>query len=436
MRNKILKIFILGLFSFYASQVLAAIPTAERDALIALYNNTNGDNWSDNKGWVLAKCNQSSWDGITCNADQSHVIRINLSNNNLSGTIPDLSALTALQYINLSDNNLTGVIPNLSHLTALTGLDLSRNQLTGAIPSLNHLTDLTSIDLERNKLTGVIPELDNLIQLRELNLNDNQLTGSIPRLNTLTSLSVLDLSHNQLTGSIPDISTLSLLQFFSLYHNQLTGLIPDLSDLTTRFTIFDLGFNQLTGSIPNLSHLTALRWLQLNHNQLTGAIPDLSLLTGLKAILLDYNQLSGVVDHDVKIKEGRGLRAIHIDHNQCLTPIDQAVKDYIISKKTVDYPDPWLTQACNTEPLPLLSDTEKSEVIFNWAERIFHDLFPAHLNSFNLNIDGFEPFLVRGPYPKTANYMGVSGKKVYIYGDAWGGLAEVGDLDTLYNKVR
>ena len=29
----------------------AAIPAAERQALIALYNSTNGDSWSENSGW-------------------------------------------------------------------------------------------------------------------------------------------------------------------------------------------------------------------------------------------------------------------------------------------------------------------------------------------------------------------------------------------------
>ena len=34
-----------------ASQTLAAIPPSERAALIALYNSTNGDGWTDKSGW-------------------------------------------------------------------------------------------------------------------------------------------------------------------------------------------------------------------------------------------------------------------------------------------------------------------------------------------------------------------------------------------------
>ena len=34
--------------------VHAAIPTSERDALIALYNSTDGDNWNDNTNWLGA----------------------------------------------------------------------------------------------------------------------------------------------------------------------------------------------------------------------------------------------------------------------------------------------------------------------------------------------------------------------------------------------
>lgn len=31
--------------------ILADIPVEERDALIAIYNATNGDDWTDNQGW-------------------------------------------------------------------------------------------------------------------------------------------------------------------------------------------------------------------------------------------------------------------------------------------------------------------------------------------------------------------------------------------------
>ena len=44
----------------------AAIPTAERDALVALYNATGGDGWHDNSGWLGNAGSECSWSGIWC----------------------------------------------------------------------------------------------------------------------------------------------------------------------------------------------------------------------------------------------------------------------------------------------------------------------------------------------------------------------------------
>jgi hypothetical protein len=58
-----------------------------------------------------------------------------VNNNQLTGTIPSLSGLTALQSFWVNNNQLTGTIPSLSGLTALQSFAVSDNQLTGAIPA-------------------------------------------------------------------------------------------------------------------------------------------------------------------------------------------------------------------------------------------------------------------------------------------------------------
>ncbi len=219
---------------------------------------------------------------------------LDLSGNQLTGSIPDLSALTSLTHLLLSRNQLTGSIPDLSALTSLTHLLLSRNQLTGSIPALSALTSLAELDLHNNDLTGAIPDLSALTSLAYLHLSANQLTGSIPDLSALTSLTHLLLSRNQLTGSIPALSALTSLTELYLADNQLTGSIPALSALTS-LTDLNLGDNQLTGSIPALSALTSLAYLHLSANQLTGSIPDLSALTSLTHLLLYSNQLTGSI---------------------------------------------------------------------------------------------------------------------------------------------
>ena len=56
--------------------------------------------------------------------------------NQLSGPIPDLSALDNLEILYLRNNQLTGPIPDsLGELTTLRQLSLSLNQLSGSIPN-------------------------------------------------------------------------------------------------------------------------------------------------------------------------------------------------------------------------------------------------------------------------------------------------------------
>ena len=167
--------------------------------------------------------------------------KLYLYDNQLTGTIPDLSALINLEILSLYENELTGPIPDLSTLINLTQLYLYANQLTGPIPDLD-LPELTTLYLQYNELDGEIPALD-LPELTALYLQNNQLTGPIPALSALTKLKYLHLQNNQLTGPIPDGSGTPLLEQLLLYNNQLTGSIPDLSTLTQLAYLYLHGTN-------------------------------------------------------------------------------------------------------------------------------------------------------------------------------------------------
>ena len=147
----------------------------------------------------------------------------------MSGTIPDLTALTQLQTLNLSANRLSRPIPDLSTLTQLQTLNLSANQLSGTIPDLSTLTQLQTLNLSDNQLSGTIPDLAALTQVHTLNLGDNRLSGPIPEeLGNLNQLDVLYLDNNQLSGPIPaELGSLTSLQQLYLNKNQLSGCVPD-----------------------------------------------------------------------------------------------------------------------------------------------------------------------------------------------------------------
>ena len=89
-----------------------------------------------------------------------YVRMIDLSSNNLSGSIPiEISSLFRLEFLNLSRNHLTGRIPEkIGVMASLESLDLSRNHLSGEIPqSMSNLTFLDDLDLSFNNFSGRIP---------------------------------------------------------------------------------------------------------------------------------------------------------------------------------------------------------------------------------------------------------------------------------------
>ena len=141
---------------------------ADRAALVAFYNATDGPNWRNNANWLSATEPIGDWHGVTTNAD-GRVTVLDLGRNDLSGALPAaLGGLTALTRLSLNDNDLSGAIPTqLGSLTALTHLILHHNGLSGAIPTeLWSLTALTHLSLNDNDLSGAIPaELGSLTSL-------------------------------------------------------------------------------------------------------------------------------------------------------------------------------------------------------------------------------------------------------------------------------
>lgn len=238
----------------FSCATVSEIPQVECEALVALYNATDGGNWVVNSGW-LSTNTPCSWFRIIC--ESGHVVRVNPYNNGLVGTIP----------------------PEIGNLQYLNFLALSQNELSGSIPpEIGNLTNLTNIALYNNQLSGSIPaEIGNLINLEWLDLYSNQLSGNLPsELGNLTSLRIFQINNNQLTGSIPpELGNLSNLEHLQLMNNQFDGHIPPELVNLTNLTHLRLSGNQLSGNIPpELSNLSNLETLQLADNQLSGTVPS------------------------------------------------------------------------------------------------------------------------------------------------------------------
>ena len=126
---------------------------------------------------------------ILCKQDNTRIVQLNLTRNNLKGSLPrELMLLTDLVVLDVDHNKLTGSIPNeYAVLTDLRYLYGKHNQLTGQITP----------DLIRN-----------MTQLEELQLSVNMIQGPLPtELNLLTKLRVLFLDYNPLSTTLPPLPT-------------------------------------------------------------------------------------------------------------------------------------------------------------------------------------------------------------------------------------
>lgn len=290
--------------------------SSDRDVLVAFYNATGGEHWTNNTNWCSDQP-LSEWYGVTCD-EAGRVTAIELRYNKLSGMIPDeignLSELETLDLFGSSTagvndegaNRLSGNIPaSIGALQKLRSLNLGCNQLSGNIPvSLSNLIHLESLCLMSNQLSGNIPpDLSALKNLQVLELDYNQLNGNIPKeLGDLENLTNLYLNDNQLTGCVPvELGNLSKLVILELRFNQLSGEIPVVLCGLENLEGLDLEGNQFTGSIPKeLGNLRKLDDLRLSSNQIGGMIPvELGRLTNLVWLRLDNNNLRGNVPEEL-----------------------------------------------------------------------------------------------------------------------------------------
>lgn len=272
-------------------------PSADREALISLYNETGGPDWTNRSNWV-SNAPVGVWHGVTTDAD-GRVVELRLRNNNLVGTIPaELGQLVNLRSMDLGDNQLTGSLrPELGRLIRLNTMLLDGNRLSGTIPAaLADMINLETWDMRANRVSGSIPgELGQLRNLKTMDFGENDLTGGLPaELGRLSGLESIRLDNNRLTGSIPpELGQWARLAHLALHRNQLTGGIPPELGQLESVVRFELQFNQLAGGVPaELGNLAGMRSLDIRDNRdLTGPLPASLTNVNLSRLSLDNTQL-------------------------------------------------------------------------------------------------------------------------------------------------
>ncbi|XP_042751721.1 receptor-like protein EIX2 [Lactuca sativa] len=226
--------------------------------------------------------------------------RLDISNTRISDTVPPEFWNMQFRYLNISFNNISGQVSDLSSRDFAKTIDLSSNSFYGPIPHLPPC--LASLNLSRNKFSGGISFIcqfvDGLLQF--LDLSHNSLIGQIPDcLWHFKELKVLNLGHNSLSGRLPpSIGSLIELEVLYLYKNSFSGQLPLSLKNCTNLNFLDLGANRFSGNLPawigeNLSGLYALI---LRSNNFFGTIPlQVCQLPNLQILDFSRNNLHGSI---------------------------------------------------------------------------------------------------------------------------------------------
>jgi Leucine rich repeat N-terminal domain len=91
--------WLVAIFALITQAASAAIPDSERQALINLYTSTNGADWTTSTNWNGSAGTECTWYGVTCDSTQSHVTRLDLNTNHLTGSLSALQDLTNLNFL-------------------------------------------------------------------------------------------------------------------------------------------------------------------------------------------------------------------------------------------------------------------------------------------------------------------------------------------------
>lgn len=226
---------------------------SEREILVNLYNDLQGDQWYRNDFW-LTKTDICEWYGIACS--NGKVIEINLRGNNLRGLPgPEIFDLRELHILWLYSNPITFSFEKIGRAAKLQDLRLDSTNLH-SLHGIGAASSLISFDARFTGLKGPLSqEILRLTNLRMLSLGHNDLTGTLPKsFGNLKYLLSLRLSSNSLTGPLPSFDDVHYLKEVDLSNNMLTGSI------SPKFLSNVQGHTPLT--------------LRLSQNQLTGVIPE------------------------------------------------------------------------------------------------------------------------------------------------------------------
>jgi len=327
-------------------RVVQAVPQSEKDALVALYNATDGPNWNNNTNWNTAEP-VATWDRV--DIEDGHIVRLPLNYNNLTGYLPnDLQNLVSLKYLGIFGNNISGTIPDLTSIATLNQFSISNNNFHFADFENEFTSYLAYNDTPDGYFNHVpmkktddeiIYDLvvgdDYTLTMSTVNgtgvtyqwyKNDELIVGETSLTYTITNAQETDAANYTCKASSPIVTDLiieretihiygtmsaedknALIMLY--YATDGTNWTNNTNWNTTapvyewfgveiegnRVIEINLANNNLVGVLPTqIGDLDTLKVLHLNSNQISGSIPnEVGNLTDLRNINFDFNQFSG-----------------------------------------------------------------------------------------------------------------------------------------------
>lgn len=138
------------------------VSVSQCDTLVEFYHSTMGPNWLDSETnqW-LKNDRPCDWEGVTCWGNR--VVRLELPANGLSGELPALGGLVHLQQIGVFNNpQLSGPLPDLTALPELTHVIVFKTGLHGFLPDVANMPQLVSLDVHLSQFFGPVPNVSHL----------------------------------------------------------------------------------------------------------------------------------------------------------------------------------------------------------------------------------------------------------------------------------
>jgi len=302
-----------------------------RTILLKVYSETGGLDWKNSANWFQQNVNDNGngvcdWHGVQCYTPEStgderrlgHVQKVDLSGNNLVGTMPlDILDMPYLQVLNLEDNahldmafvdgSAEARVGLAQHVEEVLLSNTQVSSLRGLASQLQH--SLRRLHITNLKISGSdFEEFYDCKELQFLYANYNSFQGQIsPKIQRLSNLQELYLLDSDFTGQLPDeIGQLSLLRVLSMGGNSFQGTLPTTLNRLSNLQILALQRDPdnpsgqgIGGPLLSFEDCNQLQQLSLQHQNLKSTIPDSFLRsappTQRLLVNLDGNPLFGTI---------------------------------------------------------------------------------------------------------------------------------------------